>query len=52
MKSNQKILIVDDDPINVEILEEILVDNYITATANSGEEALDGPLCLQTDPWT
>ena len=40
MDTNEKILIVDDNPTNVEILEEILED-YQIATAYSGEEALE-----------
>ena len=34
-----KILIVDDHPTNVIILEEALGDDYLLATAMSGEEA-------------
>ncbi len=40
MKTQHKILAVDDDPINLEILEEILED-YDLLTASSGEEALE-----------
>jgi two-component system sensor histidine kinase/response regulator len=36
-----RILIVDDNPTNVAILEEILEDDYILETALSGEEALE-----------
>ncbi|MGL1935900.1 MAG: response regulator [Fibrobacterales bacterium] len=35
-----KILIVDDDEINIEILEDILEDNYIVQVASDGESAL------------
>jgi len=35
-----KILIVDDDPLNLEILEEILSENYIVQTESSGEDAI------------
>jgi len=39
MNSNAKILIVDDDPLNVELLEELL-DDYDCFVATSGEETL------------
>lgn len=41
MKSNHKILIVDDLPLNVEIIHNFLTDNYVLADANSGQEALE-----------
>ena len=41
MISDYKVLIVDDIPYNVEILETTLEDKYILATASSGEEALE-----------
>lgn len=40
MKNEQKILIVDDDPKNLRILEEILSEKYELLNATSGEEAL------------
>lgn len=40
-QQKQKILIVDDDPLNVEIVEEILGDLYDFRSAFSGDEALD-----------
>jgi len=40
-RRNHRILVVDDDSMNVEIIEEILGDNYILETANSGEQALE-----------
>jgi two-component system sensor histidine kinase/response regulator len=40
MPHRDKILIVDDNPTNVVILEEMLDDKYQLATAASGEEAL------------
>ena len=40
MQQREKILIVDDYSINVEILEEVLGEQYQLATAASGEEAL------------
>jgi DNA-binding response OmpR family regulator len=39
-KREHKILIVDDDPMNLEIIEEILGDLYILKCAQSGEEAI------------
>ena len=42
MEHQDRILIVDDNPINVEILEEALLDEgYYLETAASGEEALE-----------
>jgi signal transduction histidine kinase len=41
VKSQATILVVDDDPINVSIMEEILGDQYRLAIATSGEEALE-----------
>ena len=41
MKEREKILIVDDDPLNVDIIKEILGDKYYYKVAYSGEEALD-----------
>ena len=41
MQTNYRVLIVDDIPHNVEILETSLEDKYILATASSGEEALE-----------
>lgn len=35
-----RILLVDDHPDNLEILEDVLGDDYEIATAASGEEAL------------
>ncbi len=40
MKSQQTILLVDDNPANLFVLEEILSQTYQTVTAASGEEAL------------
>lgn len=46
--SGQKILIVDDEPFNVDYLEQELDDlNYITHSANNGREALDS---ISSDP--
>src|SRR6185295_3257899 len=35
------ILVVDDDPINTSIMEEVLGDTYLLKTATSGLEALE-----------
>jgi len=40
MRTPQRILIVDDHPTNIEVLQEILSDDYVLAIATSGEEAL------------
>ena len=40
MSEQPRILIVDDHPINVLILGDLLEDDYQVATASSGEEAL------------
>ena len=40
--ANNKILVVDDDPINRMVLEELLEDEpYVVAMAESGEQALE-----------
>ncbi|GIP64348.1 hypothetical protein J32TS6_29030 [Virgibacillus pantothenticus] len=41
----QKILIVDDDPVNLKVLYNVLSADYEVATAFSGEQALQ---CIQT----
>ncbi|ETW94626.1 MAG: hypothetical protein ETSY2_49485, partial [Candidatus Entotheonella gemina] len=47
MKSQQTILLVDDNPANLFVLEEILGNIYRTVTAASGEEALEQAIeCL------
>ena len=40
MNSSNTILVVDDNPTNVAIIEEILEDEYEIVTADSGEQAL------------
>ncbi len=40
MNSDYKILIVDDDPMNIDILMDDLEDLYTLRSAESGEEAL------------
>ncbi len=47
MKSQQTIWLVDDNPANLFVLEEILSGAYHTVTAASGEEALaQAAMCL------
>ena len=41
MAKKTKILIVDDDPMNLKFLKEILSDEYNIKAALSGEEALE-----------
>lgn len=38
--TKQKILVVDDSPMNLEIIEDMLEDQYELCNASSGEEAL------------
>jgi two-component system sensor histidine kinase/response regulator len=40
MLSNHRILAVDDDPMNLDIIEEILEDKYLIERADSGEAVL------------
>lgn len=40
MSQRQRLLIVDDNPVNLSLLEELLADDYEVTTAASGEEAL------------
>jgi CheY-like chemotaxis protein len=40
MRSDYKILIVDDDPMNIDILRDDLEELYTLRSAESGEEAL------------
>ncbi len=40
MAERRKVLVVDDEPTNIEIVVEILEENYILRAAASGEEAL------------
>lgn len=41
MLRKHKLLVVDDDPVNIEILQEILEEDYDVVIAKSGEEALE-----------
>ena len=41
MQRQSRILLVDDNPTNLAILEEMLGDEYRRGTATSGEEALE-----------
>lgn len=41
MKSDFKVLIVDDDAMNIDILRDDLEEKYLVASAESGEEALE-----------
>lgn len=41
MAIQNKILLVDDDPMNISILEEILLPDYEIAVATNGDEALE-----------
>ncbi|MEZ5583747.1 MAG: response regulator [Candidatus Competibacteraceae bacterium] len=47
MSVREKILIVDDNPTNIEILQEYLEDNYDLEIASSGTEALDKAATFQ-----
>jgi len=40
MNQDYRILIVDDNPINLDIIEEFIDDRCVTCQAESGEEAL------------
>ncbi|MEM6516639.1 MAG: response regulator [Bacteroidota bacterium] len=41
MKNKQKVLCVDDEPINLMIMEKILGKHFDIITAKTGQEALD-----------
>lgn len=43
-----RILVVDDQPINIQIINQILVDDYQVFFATSGDEALD--FCSKSPP--
>ncbi len=46
MKSRMKILAVDDDPVNIGMIMEILGEEYDVSLAASGDEALGPALAL------
>ena len=41
MPNQSRILIIDDNPTNIDILEEMFEDSYQLTTSSSGEEALN-----------
>ncbi len=41
MKSPPRILVVDDAPMNIRLLSEVLRDRYVICAATSGEAALE-----------
>ena len=49
MSNKGKILIVDDEPFNCEIMQEILEDEYDLKLASSGQECLDTAPVWQPD---
>lgn len=46
--ANAKILVVDDQPINIQVINQILGDSYQLNFAKTGQEALD--ICLRDAP--
>lgn len=48
MRPNKKVLVVDDNPVNLGILEEMLSGDYQLSFARSGEEALK--LAMRIEP--
>ncbi len=42
MQKNDKIFVVEDNPVNLRLLEMLLGDKYNLKTVQSGEEALKG----------
>ena len=49
MEARPKILVVDDEPFNLEIMQEILEDDYEVAYAKSGQECMDMVLGVMPD---
>lgn len=47
-KTGPKVLVVDDDPVNLNILQNLLAADYQATTASDGEEALK---ILETSEW-
>jgi len=49
MQPRKKVLAVDDNPLNLEIIQEALGDEYNLETATTGEEALEVAVDFQPD---
>ncbi|QAR33898.1 hybrid sensor histidine kinase/response regulator [Geovibrio thiophilus] len=49
MESEHRILIVDDDPVNLDIMLEILASEYSCAAASTGEDALKTEKAFRPD---
>ncbi len=49
MRTRDKILAVDDDPTNIEILKELLDEDYNLKTAATGEQGLEVARDFQPD---
>jgi CheY-like chemotaxis protein len=41
MHQSKRILVVDDNPTNLEIFQEMLGDEYLVDTANNGHDAIE-----------
>jgi CheY-like chemotaxis protein len=49
MEARPKILVVDDEPFNLEIMQEILEEDYDVAYAKSGQECMDMVMSVMPD---
>jgi len=49
LEARPKILVVDDEPFNLEIMQEILEEDYEVAYAKSGQECMDTVLEVMPD---
>ncbi len=49
MQPRKKVLAVDDNPLNLEIIQEALSEEYNLETATTGEEALEIAVDFQPD---
>ncbi|MCI0506774.1 MAG: response regulator [Gammaproteobacteria bacterium] len=49
MEARPKILVVDDEPFNLEIMQEILEDDYEVAYAKSGRDCMDMVMEIMPD---
>lgn len=49
MKRNHKILIVDDEPNNLKVLQQVLKDHYQLLFATSGKKAIDAAITHRPD---